>query len=144
MRPIPSQRDGFVMRTFQFDAAVMAAIAAAALAAAVILSPREAAARDAMNGATLAELRAGLSEIDRANALGAVQLALSEIGDGQVYVWRNSQRQFTGVVHPTATFMDSQARLCRHLVVVLTLGQYRKSIEGIACRGARGLWSLTG
>ncbi len=133
------------MGTFLFDAAGRpVAIAAAALAAAVLLAPLAAGAQSPANALTLAELRAGLGELDRAHALGAVQLALSEIGDGQAYVWRNPERQLTGVVQPTATFRAANRQLCRHVVVALTLGQYRKSIEGIACRGLNGRWSLSG
>lgn len=132
------------MRTFLSDAAGrLAAIAAAALVAAVLLAPSPAGAQSA-EGLTLAELKASLDERDRAHTLGAVQLALSEVGDGQAYVWRNPQRQFAGVVRPTATFRAANRQLCRHVVLQLSLGGYRKSIEGIACRGLNGRWSLSG
>ncbi len=133
------------MRTFLFDAAGrLVAIAAAALAAAVLLAPWPAGAQTATDGLTLAELKAGLDERDRAHTLGAVHLALSEVADGQAYVWRNAERQLTGVVRPTATFLAANRQLCRHVVLQLSLGGYRKSIEGIACRGLNGRWSLSG
>lgn len=94
--------------------------------------------------ATLAELRARLDDSDRMAALEALHDALSGIGDGAIYVWRRQNRQLTGAIRPTMAFRDSSGRVCRHVIYVLTLGSYAKSIEGIACRAEGGRWRLSG
>jgi hypothetical protein len=93
---------------------------------------------------TLAELKARLDESDRHAALQALDFALSELSDGAAYFWGRSNRSLTGMVMPTMAFRDGQGRVCRHVIYMLALGSYSKSIEGIACRRPDGVWSLSG
>jgi surface antigen len=93
---------------------------------------------------TFAELRARLDEDDRRTALRALHVALSEVGDGAAFVWRKSSRELQGVIKPLSVFRDSEGRICRHLSYALSLGQYRKEIEAIACRETDGNWTVAG
>ena len=94
--------------------------------------------------ATLAELRAKLDASDRAVALKALDLALTELGDGTTLLWKRPTRQLAGAVKPVSVFRDDSGRVCRHVIYALTLGPYNKQVEGIACRDAAGHWSLEG
>ena len=93
---------------------------------------------------TLAELRSKLDASDRAIALQALDLALSELGDGTTLMWKRPTRQLAGAVRPISAFRDDSGRICRHVIYALTLGPYSKQVEGIACRDAVGHWSLEG
>lgn len=93
---------------------------------------------------SLAELKARLEPSDRRTALRALQLALSEIGDGATFAWRKPARGLEGAITPVAAFRDSQGRLCRRVVYRLVLGSYERQIEGIGCREPNGSWSLSG
>jgi surface antigen len=93
---------------------------------------------------TLAELRANLDASDRAVALRALDLALTELGDNTTLLWKRPARQLAGAVRPVSAFRDDSGRLCRHVIYALTLGGYAKQAEGIACRGTDGHWSLQG
>jgi surface antigen len=93
---------------------------------------------------TLAELRSKLDASDRTIALQALELALSELGDGTTLMWKRPTRQLAGAVRPTSVFRDDSGRICRHVLYALTLGPYSKQVEGIACRDAAGHWSLEG
>jgi surface antigen len=94
--------------------------------------------------ATLAELRAKLDESDRAVALKALDLALTELGDGTTLLWKRPTRHLAGAIKPVSVFRDDQGRVCRHVIYGLTLGSYTKQVEGIACRNVDGHWSLEG
>jgi surface antigen len=93
---------------------------------------------------TLAELRARLDESDRALAVKALGLALNELGDGATLVWRRPERSLVGKIKPTAAFRDDEGRICRHVNYGITLGDYAKQVDGIACREIDGEWSLEG
>ena len=95
-------------------------------------------------GATLADLRAKLDGSDRALAVKALGLALNELGDGATLVWRRPSRGLVGKIKPSSAFRDDEGRVCRHVVYSLTLGQYVRQVEGVACREADGQWSLAG
>ncbi len=94
--------------------------------------------------ADFAGLRAHLDGSDRALALNALQVALTELGDGVSLVWKRESRGLTGVIKPVSAFRDDSGRVCRHLTYSLALGTYVKEVEGIACREADGKWSLQG
>jgi hypothetical protein len=91
-----------------------------------------------------AELRSHLDGSDRALALNALQVALTELGDGVPLVWKRESRGLTGVIKPVSAFRDDSGRVCRHLTYSLALGTYVKEVEGIACREPDGKWSLQG
>ena len=90
------------------------------------------------------ELRARLDGSDRALALNALQIALTELGDGVSLVWKRPSRDLTGVIKPVSAFRDDSGRICRHLSYSLALGTYVREVEGIACRNSDGKWSLQG
>ena len=92
----------------------------------------------------LSELKARLDQSDRAAAMQALELALSELGDGVTLVWRRPERELVGRIKPVSAFRDDQGRVCRHVVYSLALGTYQRQIEGVACRESDGSWSLSG
>jgi surface antigen len=94
--------------------------------------------------AAFAELRAKLDRSDRDIALNALQVALSELGDGATLVWRRPSRGLTGVIKPVSAFRDGDGRVCRHLTYSLSLGTFVREVEGTACREKGGAWSLKG
>jgi 17 kDa outer membrane surface antigen len=93
---------------------------------------------------TFAELRAKLDGTDRAVALNALQVALTELGDGAELVWRRPSRELTGVIKPVSAFRDDEGRVCRRLTYSLSLDTYVRQVEGTACREKSGAWSLAG
>lgn len=92
----------------------------------------------------LVELKAKLDQSDRVAALQALDLALSELGDGATLVWQRPERGLMGRIKPVSAFRDDQGRVCRHVVYSLALGTYQRQIEGVACRESNGSWSLSG
>lgn len=90
------------------------------------------------------ELKPRLDSTDEVAALEAIQIALSEVGDGSTYVWHRTGGRLSGIVRPTTSFRAGTDRVCRHMEFMLTAGTYSKKSEGIACRGADGIWSLEG
>jgi hypothetical protein len=93
---------------------------------------------------SLADLKASLDDTDAIAALEAVQLALTEVGDGATYVWHRKHGRLSGAVQPTTSFKDGTGHVCRHIVVALTSGTYTRKAEGIACRQKTGVWVLEG
>ena len=91
-----------------------------------------------------AELRARLDGTDRAVALNALQVALTELGDGATLIWKRPSRELTGVIKPVSAFRDDEGRVCRHLTYSLSLGTFVHEVEGTACREPSGTWSLAG
>jgi hypothetical protein len=85
-----------------------------------------------------------LDASDEIAALEALQLALTEVGDGAAYVWHRRKGELSGIVQPTASFKDARGNVCRHIVVVLSSGRRSKRTEGVACRLASGVWQLGG
>jgi surface antigen len=144
------------MRTFHWNAPII--IGAGALAV-LLLAPAPTAlyaeepvavasvvidTESAKQPVTFAELRSRLDGSDRDLALNALQVALTELSDGATLVWRRPSRALTGVIKPVSAFRDDEGRVCRHLIYTLSLGTYVRQVEGIACRGADGNWSLAG
>ena len=101
-------------------------------------------AEGAKQRAAFAELRAKLDGTDRAVALNALQVALTELGDGGTLIWKRPSRELTGVIKPVSAFRDDEGRVCRHLTYSLSLGTFVREVEGIACREPGGSWSLAG
>jgi surface antigen len=81
---------------------------------------------------------------DRIVALKALELALTELGDGTTLVWQRPGRGLVGRVKPVSAFRDAKGRICRSVVYALALGGYQREIEGVACREQDGSWSLAG
>ena len=93
---------------------------------------------------SLAELKASLDDSDAIAALEAVQVALTEVGDGATYVWHRRNGRLSGAIQPTTSFKDQSGAVCRHLIIALTSGNYSRKAEGIACRMRSGVWVLEG
>lgn len=91
-----------------------------------------------------AELKASLEPGDEIATLEALQLTLSELGDGQTYVWHRAHGRLSGAFQPTASFKDAAGKVCRHVVMLLAAGNYSRKTEGVACRLATGRWQLEG
>ena len=140
------------MRTFRWNAPII--IGAGALVLAVFaLAPLPLKAGESGADVTgsiegrqlgLNELKARLDQSDRAAAMQALELALSELGDGVTLVWRRPERELVGRIKPVSAFRDDHGRVCRHVVYSLALGTYQRQIEGVACRESDGSWSLSG
>jgi hypothetical protein len=81
---------------------------------------------------------------DEIAALSAIGRALREVADGSSYVWYRYHGHLSGVVQPTASFIDATGRICRHILVILTTGARTGRVEGIACRLPDGNWQLEG
>jgi len=92
----------------------------------------------------LSELKARLDRSDRVAAVQALELALSELGDGVTLVWQRPERGLVGRIKPVSAFRDDKGRVCRHVLYSLALGTYQRQIEGVACREPDGSWSLSG
>ena len=93
---------------------------------------------------SLADLKATLDDNDAVAALEALQLALTEVGDGATYIWHRKHGRLSGAIQPTTSFKDATGHICRHIVVALTSGSYSRKAEGIACRLKGGVWALEG
>jgi hypothetical protein len=91
-----------------------------------------------------AETNAHLDESDEIAALEAIRVALTEVGDGGSYVWYRQHGRLSGVVQPTASFKDVAGRVCRHILLIMTVGAATGRAEGIACRLGDGRWQLDG
>jgi len=89
-------------------------------------------------------LKSSLEQSDRAVALQALQMALTELGDGVTLVWRRPATKISGRIKPVSAFRDDQGRICRHVVYSLALGAREKEIEGVACREEDGRWAISG
>jgi surface antigen len=92
----------------------------------------------------LGKLKARLDQSDRIAALQALDLALSELGDGVTLVWQRPERGLVGRIKPVSAFRDDKGRVCRLVLYSLALGTYQRQIEGVACRESDGSWSLSG
>ena len=152
------------MRTFQWNAPIMGAGALVLCVLLPALVPLKAEDRGAHmvlpvyetvptdtvtepNGSlsgSLAELKTTLDRSDRAVALKALQMALTELGDGVTLVWRRQASQLTGRVKPVSAFRDTQGRVCRTVIYSLARDRTEKEIEGVACRSANGRWAIAG
>jgi surface antigen len=94
--------------------------------------------------ANAAVLRPWFDRNDEAAALEAVQVALTEVGDGSSYVWYRHGGRLSGIVQPTQSFEDAHGRVCRHLMVTLSAGAYSRRTGAIACRLGDGTWVIDG
>jgi len=140
------------MRTFRWNAPIIIGAGALALS---LFAPAPLPLMAGENGADMAaasegqqlglsELKARLDQSDRVAAVQALELALSELGDGVTLVWQRPERRLVGRIKPVSAFRDDQGRVCRHVVYSLALGTYQRQIEGVACREPDGSWSLSG
>jgi len=91
-----------------------------------------------------AEGEANLDENDEIAALEAIRVALTEVGDGSSYVWYRRHGRLSGIVQPTVSFKDPGGRVCRHILLIMTVGAATGRAEGIACRLGDGRWQLDG
>jgi len=85
-----------------------------------------------------------LDENDEIAALEAIRVALTEVGDGNSYVWYRRHGRLSGIVQPTASFKDAAGRVCRHILLFMTAGAATGRAEGTACRLGDGRWQLDG
>jgi len=91
-----------------------------------------------------AETEAHLDENDEIAALEAIRVALTEVGDGNSYVWYRRHGRLSGIVQPTVSFKDPAGRVCRHILLIMSVGAATGRAEGIACRLGDGRWQLDG
>ena len=140
------------MRTFRWNAPIIIGAGALVLS---VFAPAPLPLKAGENGADVAvasegqqlsfsELKARLDRSDRVAAAQALELALSELGDGVTLVWQRPERRLVGRIKPVSAFRDDKGRVCRHVIYSLALGAYQRQIEGVACREQDGSWSLSG
>jgi len=91
-----------------------------------------------------ADTQAHLDENDEIAALEAIRVALTEVGDGNSYVWYRRHGRLSGIVQPTVSFKDLAGRVCRHILLIMTVDAATGRAEGIACRLGDGRWQLDG
>ena len=91
-----------------------------------------------------AETNVQLDANDEIAALEAIRVALSEVGDGNTYVWHRRHGRLSGIVQPTVSFKDAAGRVCRHILLIMSVGTATGRAEGIACRLGDGRWQLEG
>lgn len=91
-----------------------------------------------------AETNAHLDENDEIATLEAIRVALTEVADGNSYVWHRRHGRLSGIVQPTVSFKDPAGRVCRHILLIMTVGAATGRAEGIACRLGDGRWQLDG
>lgn len=90
------------------------------------------------------DAKATLDQNDEIATLEALQITLSEMGDGTTYVWHRGHGRLSGAFQATSSFKDASGRICRHVVMILSSGTYNRKAEGIACRLDNGVWQLEG
>lgn len=142
-----------VMRTFHLNAPII--IGAGALAV-LLLAPAPLPLKSEERGAEMAAtaieqkpqgkrpVKAALDRTDRQAAMAALQLALSELGDGVTLIWQRQARGLKGRITLRSAFQDDRGRICRHVVYWFAHGDYQRQIETIGCREPDGSWSLSG
>ncbi|MBM3544074.1 MAG: hypothetical protein FJX44_06160 [Alphaproteobacteria bacterium] len=130
------------MRTFHRDAPII--IGAGALLFSLLPPASLSLQAQTTEPPSLAELKSRLEPADRQTAMRALQVALSEAGDGTTFTWQRPARALKGKITPVSAFRDGKGRLCRRVVYWLALGRYERQIEGIGCRETDGSWSLSG
>lgn len=79
---------------------------------------------------------------DRVAALQAIQYTLEEVGDGATYLWHRKKGELHGFVKPLASYIDDKGRVCRTMKLALTVGEFSREVEGIACRADDKRWVL--
>jgi len=131
------------MRTFRWNAPIIIGAGALALS---LFAPAPLPLKAGESGAEVAAASEGqqLGLSDRVAAVQALELALSELGDGVTLVWQRLERGLVGRIRPVSAFRDDRGRVCRHVIYSLALGTYQRQIEGVACREQDGSWSLSG
>jgi surface antigen len=144
--------DELVKRTFRWNAPIIIGAGALVLLSLVpapspikpIASGAKAEQASNEGKSSFRQLKAQLDWSDRIAALKALELALSELGDGTTLVWQRRERHLVGRIRPDSPFHDGNGRLCRHIVYSLALGAHQRRVEGNACREPDGSWSLSG
>lgn len=136
-----------------FQSPVLSTLAAIAIAgfvlfAAILIGPDFARAEPTADASRpmprSMDLKASLDIADEIAALEALQITLSEVGDGSTFVWYRANGRLSGVFQPTTSFKSDAGKVCRHLRMMLTSGAVSRKAEGVACRGDNGVWSLEG
>jgi surface antigen len=131
------------MRTFRCNAPII--IGAGALVLLLVApAPSLLKADDRQAEAAVSDSPRADSGGDRIVALKALELALTELGDGTTLVWQRPGRGLVGRVKPVSAFRDAKGRICRTVVYALAFGGRQREIEGVACREQDGSWSLAG
>ena len=134
------------MRTFRCNAPII--IGAGALAVLCFApAPSLLNADERQAGATAVSENRRTGPGDRSDRIvvrKALELALSELGDGVTLVWQRPESGLVGRIRPISAFRDDKGRVCRTVAYSLTLGTYQRENQGVACREQDGSWSLAG
>jgi hypothetical protein len=97
---------------------------------------------EAWSQPTAPDQLASPDEADEIAALEAIRIALTEVGDGNAYVWHQRNGHLSGLVQPTTSFKDPTGRVCRHILLLIVRGDRMGRVEGTACRLGGGRWNL--
>ncbi len=122
------------------------AIAAVFIAASMLASTGSANATEPDRSFQLTTQRhaARLSTAFETATLRALHFTLSEVGDGSTFVWHHKTGRLRGVFKPTSSYQQTDGRVCRHIVIVLSARHRSGKTEGIACRAHDGSWIIDG
>jgi surface antigen len=93
---------------------------------------------------SLAELRDQLTADDPVAVLEAVRYALDEVSDGASYVWHRRQGPLWGIVRPVASHRNQQGQVCRRVVLAISLDEFTRQTEALACRMPDKRWQIEG
>jgi hypothetical protein len=141
------------------ETCILAAVTGMFLAALVFLSPDPAWSGETGSGGAactcpdadrravkpkFADFGLGLDESDEIAALESIDLGLSQMDDGNPFVWRRPNGRLSGIVRPTVSFRNAGGAVCRHVIVLLTTGYRTATAEGVACRLPNRRWVLEG
>ncbi|MEL6299313.1 MAG: hypothetical protein AAFV26_04090 [Pseudomonadota bacterium] len=102
------------------------------------------AATNPLRGTVLGFAVPKLSAADRLATLEAVQLVLTEVGDGASYLWHRRHGRLSGLIKAERSFRNAAGTICRRLRVTLMSGPKSRSIRATACRSDDGRWSFDG
>jgi surface antigen len=95
-------------------------------------------------GLDLPSLKAELTDDDSLAVLEALGYALEEVPDGSTYAWHRDVGPLWGTVRIASSFRDDEGSICRHLVLMLSLNEFTRAIEAVACRDSAKHWIIGG
>jgi surface antigen len=95
-------------------------------------------------GLDLPSLKAELTDDDSLAVLEALGYALEEVPDGSTYAWHRDAGPLWGTVRIASSFRDDEGSICRHLVLMLSLNEFTRAIESVACRDSAKHWIIGG
>ncbi len=79
---------------------------------------------------------------DRVAALQAIQFTLDEVGDGATYLWHRKDGELHGYREAGCLLSRRQRPRLPQAQLALTVGDFSREVEGVACRAEDKRWLL--